>query len=131
MYILRSDTDLIGKLDGFCFCSRRFFSMMKILSVQTFLRKLKKKLVNVNCISTFLKTVKKGEEISRLQGMEDTTKFDDGKIHRAFVKRDSFRNNSFSEVKINKNRRESLTVMHRRKEVSNRVILRIVFTIEI
>ena len=105
--------------------------MTKILSVQTFLRKLKKKLVNVNCISTFLKTVKNCEEISRLQGMEDTTKFDDGEIHRAFVKQDSFRNNSFSEVKINKNRRESFIVMHRRREVSNRVILRIVFTVGI
>ena len=75
--------------------------------------------------------MKKGEEISRLQEMEDTTKFDDGKIHRAFVKQDSFRNNSFSEVKINKNQRESFTVMHRRSEVSNRVILRIVFTVGI
>ena len=124
MYILRSDTDLIGKVDDFCFCSRRFFSMTKILSVQTFLRKLKKKLVNVNCISTFLKTVKKCEEISRLQGMEDTTKFDDGEIHRAFVNRVSFRNNSFSELKMNTNGRESFIVMHRRREGSNRVILR-------
>ena len=56
--------------------------------------------------------------------MEDTTKFDDGEIHRAFVNRVSFRNNSFSELKMNTNGRESFIVMHRRREGSNRVILR-------